>query len=143
MLARLTTRKRVDHAIEVVRRCRDRGVPATLTVYGDGPDAAALRRQVDDAGLGDAVTFAGHRTGAADAFADASWTLVTSTFEGSPLTIAEAMARGCLPVAYDIPYGPADLIADGVDGVLVADGALDAAAVAVARLVVLPSAERE
>ncbi len=143
VLARLTTRKRVDHAIEVVRRCRDRGVPATLTVYGDGPDAAALRRQVDDAGLGDAVTFAGHRTGAADAFADASWTLVTSTFEGSPLTIAEAMARGCLPVAYDIPYGPADLIADGVDGVLVADGALDAAADAVARLVELPSAQRE
>ncbi|WP_187432545.1 glycosyltransferase [Agromyces mariniharenae] len=143
VLARLTTRKRVDHAIEVVRRCRDRGVPVTLTVYGDGPDAPALRRRVDDAGLGDAVTFAGHRSGAADAFADASWTLVTSTFEGSPLALAEAMARGCLPIAYDIPYGPADLIADGVDGVLVADGDLDAAADAVARLVALPAPERE
>ncbi|MGW4929202.1 glycosyltransferase [Agromyces sp. NPDC004153] len=143
VVARLTTRKRIDHAIEVVRSCRERGVPATLTIYGDGPDAPALRRLVDDAGLGDAVTFAGHRTSAADAFADASWTLVTSTFEGSPLALAEAMARGCLPVAYDIPYGPADLIADGVDGRLVVDGDLDAAADAVARLVALPERERE
>ena len=142
VLARLTTRKRVDHAIEVVRRCRDRGVPATLVVYGDGPDAAALRRRVDDAGLGDAVTFAGHRAGAADAFAHASWTLVTSTFEGSPLALAEAMARGCLPVAYDIPYGPADLIADGVDGLLVPDGDLDSAVDALARIVTMPSDER-
>jgi len=117
-------------------------VPATLVVYGDGPDAAALRRRVDDAGLGDAVTFAGHRAGAADAFAHASWTLVTSTFEGSPLALAEAMARGCLPVAYDIPYGPADLIADGVDGLLVPDGDLDGAVDALARIVTMPSDER-
>lgn len=143
VLARLTTRKRVDHAIEVVRRCRARGVPATLLVYGDGPDAADLRRQVDEAGLAGAVTFAGHRSGAADAFAHASWTLVTSTFEGSPLALAEAMARGCLPVAYDVPYGPADLITDGVDGALVPDGDLDAAVDALARIVTLPAHERE
>jgi poly(glycerol-phosphate) alpha-glucosyltransferase len=143
VLARLTTRKRVDHAIEVVRRCRARGVPATLIVYGEGPDAPALRRQVDDAGLADAVAFAGHRADAADAFAHASWTLLTSTFEGSPLALAEAMARGCLPIAYDIPYGPADLIVDGVDGVLVPDGDLDAAADALARIIALPTDERE
>jgi len=143
VLARLTARKRVGHAIEVVRRCRAAGVPATLVVYGEGPDAAALRRQVDDAGLGGAVTFAGHHADAVDAFAHASWTLVTSTFEGSPLALAEAMARGCLPVAYDIPYGPADLIDHGVDGLLVPDGHVESAAAAVQRLIALPSHARE
>lgn len=143
VLARLTTRKRVDHAVEAVRRCRAAGVPATLVVYGAGPDAAALRARVDDAGLGDAITFAGHRSAAAAAFAHASWTLVTSTFEGSPLVLAEAMARGCLPIAYDIPYGPADLIADGVDGVLVPDGDVDAAARAIARLASRSPGERD
>lgn len=143
VLAHLTGRKRVDHAVETVRRCRAAGVPATLVVHGEGPDAAALRRLVESSGLADAITFAGHRPDGAAAFADASWTLVTSTFEGSPLVLAEAMARGCLPIAYDIPYGPADLIDDGVDGVLVPDGDVDAAAGAILALVARAPDERD
>ena len=135
VVAGLTRRKRVGHAIDVVRECRRAGLPVTLVVFGDGGDAAALRAHVADAGLADAVTFAGHRDDAAEAFATASWTLLTSTSEGSPLVLAEAMSRGCLPVAYDIPYGPADLIVDGVDGLLVPDGDRAAAAAAVAKLV--------
>ncbi|WP_200914854.1 glycosyltransferase [Arthrobacter sp. Leaf234] len=42
----------------------------------------------------------------------ASFTLLTSTTEGLPLVLLEAMSGGCLPIAYDIPYGPADLIED-------------------------------
>lgn len=143
VLAHLTGRKRVDHAVEAVRRCRAAGVPATLVVHGEGPDAAALRRRVESSGLADAITFAGHRPDGAAAFADASWTLVTSTFEGSPLVLAEAMARGCLPIAYDIPYGPADLIDDGVDGVLVPDGDVDAAVGAILALVARAPDERD
>ena len=143
MVAGLTRRKRVDHALDVVRRCRAAGLPVTLRVYGDGPDAAALRSRAADAGLADAVTFAGHRDDAAEAFATASWTLLTSTSEGSPLVLAEAMSRGCIPIAYDVPYGPADLIVDGVDGLLVPDGDRAAAAAAVARLVAMAPDERE
>lgn len=32
------------------------------------------------------------------------------------------MARGCIPIAYDIRYGPSDLIEHGVNGFLVPDG---------------------
>ena len=110
---------------------------STLQVYGDGPDAATLRSRAADAGLADAVTFAGHRDDAAEAFATASWTLLTSTSEGSPLVLAEAMSRGCIPIAYDVPYGPADLIVDGVDGLLVPDGDRAAAAAAVEKLVAM------
>jgi len=41
------------------------------------------------------------------------------------------MARGCLAVAYDIAYGPAEMIVDGVSGLLVASGDIDALAEAV------------
>lgn len=143
VVAGLTRRKRVHHALDVVRRCRVAGLPVTLRVYGDGPDAASLRSRAADAGLADAVTFAGHRDDAAEAFAIASWTLLTSTSEGSPLVLAEAMSRGCIPIAYDIPYGPGDLIVDGVDGLLVPDGDRAAAAAAVARLVAMAPDERE
>ena len=142
VVAGLTPRKRVGHAIDVVARCRAGGMPVTLTVYGDGPDAATLHARVVDAGLDDVVGFAGHRRDAADAFGAASWTLLTSTSEGAPLVLAEAMARGCLPIAYDIPYGPSDLIVDGVNGFLVPAGDRSAAAAAIARLVGLPPEAR-
>jgi poly(glycerol-phosphate) alpha-glucosyltransferase len=54
--------------------------------------------------------------------------LLTSTSEGMGLVLAEAMARGCLPIAYDVRYGPADVVTHGVDGFLVPAG--DTAALA-------------
>ncbi|MDR6905907.1 poly(glycerol-phosphate) alpha-glucosyltransferase [Agromyces sp. 3263] len=143
VVAQLTRRKRVDHALDIVARCRARGMPVTLEVFGDGPDAATARARASVAGLGDAVTFSGHRRDAAEAFGASSWTLLTSTSEGAPLVLAEAMSRGCIPVAYDIPYGPADVITDAVDGALVPDGDRDAAAAAIARIALLPSEARE
>lgn len=143
VIAGLTPRKRVDHAVDIVAGCRANGVPATLTVYGDGPDAPRLRARVADAGLDGVVAFVGHRPHAADAFARASWTLLTSTSEGAPLALVEAMARGCVPIAYDIPYGPADLIVDGVNGYLVPPGDRTGAIAAIERVVALSSEARE
>ncbi|HEY6800803.1 MAG TPA: glycosyltransferase [Agromyces sp.] len=142
VVAGLTPRKRVGHALDIVAGCRDAGVPVTLTIHGDGPDAPALHDRVAEGGLDGIVTFAGHHPDAADAFASASWTLLTSSSEGAPLVLVEAMARGCLPIAYDVPYGPADLIVDGVNGFLVAPGDREAAVAAIARLVELPAERR-
>jgi poly(glycerol-phosphate) alpha-glucosyltransferase len=45
--------------------------------------------------------------------------LVTSRSEGFGLTMVEAQAAGCIPVAYDVRYGPAEIISPGVTGYLV------------------------
>ena len=113
VLASLTERKRVGHALAAVA-----GVPAArLDIYGDGPERCRLESR---AGAG--IVFQGHVRGAARELENRSFLLVTSRSEGSPLAIMEALAAGCIPIAYDIPYGPADLIADGRTGFLVEDG---------------------
>lgn len=142
VVAGLTGRKRVHHAVEAVALAREDGVPATLRIFGSGPERARLDAAVHDRGLGEVVEFAGHRTDAAEAFAEASVTLLTSTSEGAPLVLLEAMSRGCVPIAYDIPYGPADLIEHGVDGFLVAPGDVRALADAVRHVAELPEADR-
>ena len=48
--------------------------------------------------------------------------LMTSRFEGAPLTVQEAMSYGCPMASYDLRYGPADAITDHVDGLLVPYG---------------------
>ena len=56
--------------------------------------------------------------------------------------LAEAMAAGTIPIAYDVPYGPADLIDHGRNGLLVPSGDQDALAAAVSRLASLPPRRR-
>ncbi|MBM7506046.1 glycosyltransferase [Agromyces aurantiacus] len=142
VVAGLTPRKRVDRAIRAVALARDRGPDARLRVVGDGPLAEALQELAREEGIADAVEFAGYRTDAADAFAQASVTLLTSTSEGAPLVLLEAMGRGCIPIADDIEYGPADVIDDGVNGFLVPPGGVWAMAGTIARIARMAPEER-
>ncbi|MCD2443363.1 glycosyltransferase [Agromyces sp. SYSU K20354] len=145
VLATLTPRKRVSHAIDAVQRARGIGSEAgaggaaaglRLDVYGDGESHAALERRIRD---DPAVRLHGFDPDARREFATASFLLLTSRSEGSPLVLVEAMAAGCLPIAYDIRYGPSDLIRNGRNGYLVPAGDVDALAAAMGRLRELPS----
>ena len=122
VVASLDNRKRVDHAIRAIAAARQTGAEVHLDIYGEGPNRQSLVALVDELGLTGAVRFRGFRPDAADSFGSASFFLLTSRTEGFPLVLAEGMARGCIPLAYDIPYGPADLIDSGRTGHLLAPG---------------------
>ena len=142
VLAALTPRKRVSHAIDAVQRARASAAAAgvsadlRLDVYGDGESRAALERRIGD---DPAVTLHGFDPEARRELATASFLLLTSRSEGSPLVLIEAMAAGCLPIAYDVRYGPSDLIRNGRNGYLVPSGDVDALAAAIVRLRQMPA----
>ena len=50
-----------------------------------------------------------------------SMLLLTSLYESFGLVMPEAMSYGLPVVAFDCPYGPAEIITDGVDGFLIKD----------------------
>jgi poly(glycerol-phosphate) alpha-glucosyltransferase len=123
ILGSLTGRKRLDHAIRAVaeaRKSSDLGY--RLEIYGQGPDQAALLKLIDSTGMGDHVALRGYSIDARREFERASFTLLTSKLEGQGLVLIEAMSAGCIPISYDVPYGPADIIQDGVNGFLVRAG---------------------
>ncbi|WEK48981.1 MAG: glycosyltransferase family 4 protein [Candidatus Kaistia colombiensis] len=105
-----------------------------LTVAGDGPDLARLRRAA--AALGGRIHFLG---GVAPAEVPALMArhdvlIAPSRFEGFMITLAEAMAAGCVPVVSRI-RGVTDTIVDGgASGFLFPVGDVAAAANAIRRL---------
>lgn len=136
MVARLEPLKQVEHAIEAVRRAnRMLSTPIALDVYGDGP----LRDELEEQTAGDPlIRLNGFRADVAERLAGASVLLMTSRSEAFGLAIGEAMAVGCLPIAYDISYGPGDLIRNGKDGWLVPPDDVDALAAALVEAARLP-----
>ena len=107
-----------------------RSVPtATLDIYGDGPERERLQRLIDELGLDAHVALRGLTDEPGPHVSEASVFLSTSAFEGQGLSIAEALVHGCPVVAYDVRYGPRELLAQG-GGMLVPDADLDALAAA-------------
>lgn len=108
--------------------------PVTLTIAGDGPDLPELRKRF--ARLEHKVRFIG-RVSPADVpsvFAEHDVFISTSRFEGLPLTLVEAMAGGCVPVASRIKGVTDFVVQDGGNGFLFDIGDVRAAAQKIAQL---------
>lgn len=142
MLARTTFLKRIDHAIAAVHRARNLGTDATFDVYGVADEAQeSLERLIADLEVREAIALRGYDPRAKQRFEEASFTLLTSEYEGQPLVLLESMAAGCIPISYNIKYGPADIITDGVNGYLVPEGDINAMARRIIALQTMDEAE--
>ena len=67
-------------------------------------------------------------------FDKASFSLLTSSNEAFGLVLVESMGHGCIPISYDMPYGPAEIITHGVDGFLVPPDDISGLATEIRRL---------
>lgn len=92
----------------------------SLVIGGDGPGLDLLRWQVAEFGIGDRVSFAGRlgRGEVVAAMAGAVALVVPSRIEAFGIVVLEGWRAG-VPVIATSHGGPADLVTDGVDGVLV------------------------
>lgn len=128
MIANLIELKRIDHPIRAVAALRDRGIDVSLTVLGEGSDRSRLEKLIGDLDLGDRVELPGYVTDVAERLQSASFSLLTSTSEGLPLSMMESMGAGCIPIVYDITYGPQDLVEHGRNGFITPWSDIDALA---------------
>jgi len=119
MLASLDSRKQIDHAIRAMAmvKARRSSSRVRLDIWGQGELKAKLAKLIKK--LHAPVRLRGHRPDAAEEFSQASFSLLTSRSEAFGNVLIESMGRGCIPISYDMPYGPSDIITDGVDGYLV------------------------
>jgi glycosyltransferase involved in cell wall biosynthesis len=90
-----------------------------VLVAGVGPEEDRVRVLIDALGLGGTVRLLGARDDVPDVLAALDVAVLSSDWEGSPLSVMEYMAAG-LPVVATSVGGVPDLITHGVHGLLVA-----------------------
>lgn len=106
-----------------------------LVIYGNGECREPLTDLVRDMGLQDRIQFPGAVNDVADRIYESSVFVLTSFSEGMPNTLIEAMCMGLPVISTDCPCGgPAELIKDGENGLLVPPGDTDALEKALRRL---------
>ena len=90
-----------------------------LIIYGDGECRDRLIKMTEELGYADRILLPGSVDHVAEAIYRTRVFVLPSNTEGVPNTLIEAMLMGLTVIATDCPCGgPADLIEDGVNGIL-------------------------
>ncbi len=92
-----------------------------VLVVGSGPEEAELKERADELGLSGRVLFLGRRLDVPDLLAASDVFVLSSDWEGLPITILEAMAVG-VPCVSTAVGGVPEAITDGVSGLTVKPG---------------------
>lgn len=116
LVGRIDTNKNQRMVLEAFDEIKDEYLGWKLQVYGDGEMAAGLRNRFDC----DNIIFHGNVENVKDRIKNASIFVLSSKQEGMPNALIEAMALGLACISTDCPCGgPADLIENEVNGILI------------------------
>ena len=132
-VARMSPQKDHFSLIQAFSMAASRNSQLRLLLVGDGPLRPEVEAQVRALDLEDKVRFLGVRTDVPEILAAADAFILSSQWEGNPLSVMEAMAAG-KPVIATAVGGVPELVQDGKSGVLVPPGDVEALAEAILRL---------
>lgn len=127
-------RHHANKAFDVLLHALARVPGAVLWLAGEGPERPSLERLADELGVRSRVRFLGWREDVAALLAAADLCVIPSRHEPFGNVALEAWASG-VPLVAAAAAGPAGLLNDGDDGLLVPVDEPEALAVAIQRLV--------
>lgn len=131
-VGRIDDNKNQKMLLEAFSKLGEEAKDWSLHLYGDGSAKIGLEKEY----ASDNIIFHGQVNDVADRIKDASIYVLTSKEEGMPNALIEAMALGLACISTDCPCGgPADLINDGDNGILVPVNDTEALAKALSSLI--------
>lgn len=119
LLARLHHIKRIDRLVEAFGLISDR-LPSIwhVDIYGDGEEKEKLEELIKSRGLCGRIKIFPPITDIYFEYKRSQMAVLSSDTESFSLMIVEAMACGLPVVSTNCPYGPGEIIEDGVNGLL-------------------------
>jgi len=117
-VSRLSEQKGHRYLLDAAPRVLARLPEARFLIAGDGDLMQPLREQARSLGIQDRVVFSGHRTDVAEVLGAIDVLCISSTYEGTPLALFEAMASAKAIVSTAVD-GCREVLQDGATGILV------------------------
>jgi glycosyltransferase involved in cell wall biosynthesis len=116
---RLTPQKGFDLLLDAFSKVNARHPDWQLKIFGQGPLMDELSGRIEALGLTGAAHLPGITRKLPEELAAAGMFVLSSRFEGLPMVLLEAMTLGVPAVAFDCPTGPAEVIRNGHNGLLI------------------------
>jgi glycosyltransferase involved in cell wall biosynthesis len=132
-VTRLMPSKGNEYFVEAAKSVLERVPNARIFIVGEGELQASLEAQAAALGLGNRLVFAGFRRDVAQVLAALDLLVFPSLWEGTPLTVLEALAMG-KPIVSTDADGLKDVLTEGVDARMVPRRNADALADAIVSL---------
>jgi poly(glycerol-phosphate) alpha-glucosyltransferase len=117
--ARFAPEKQHEKAFEVLKLVVSEFPDVELHLYGFGPRREELIQLINDFDLAPHVFLHDFTVDISQVFANARLSILSSSVEGWPMTVMESLFNSCPVVAFDVDYGPSEMIKDGVNGYLI------------------------
>jgi glycosyltransferase involved in cell wall biosynthesis len=127
--------KRVHLFPQILERLLASGRPFTWMIVGAGPELKRLRQSMVSRSAEQKVVFTGHVSyrRVPELLANSDVFLLTSDYEGLPLSLLEALSLGVVPVVSDLDSGVREALEPGT-GILIRPDDLDGYASAILQL---------
>jgi glycosyltransferase involved in cell wall biosynthesis len=132
---RLTPQKGYDMLLKAWVTVAERHPDWRLRICGHGGERDRLGSLVRELELAGTVSLEGPAKDLGADMEQASLFVLSSRHEGLPLVLLEAMSKGMAVVSFDCPTGPADVIEDRRNGLLVPPRDVEALAAAIVGMI--------
>ena len=110
--------KRFDLLISAFSKIADRCPSWYVDIFGEGEDRSKLEKQIRDLSLENRIFLKSQTNDIFSEYKSSQFCVISSDFEGFSLVLIEAMGCGLPVVSTACPYGPQELIENGVTGIL-------------------------
>ncbi len=134
-VARFAEPKRQNFLFQAVKELADEGNSIELVVLGNNYDSPEAKELVANAGSH--IHILGKKTNVGDYLHCADAFVLSSAWEGLPISLIEALSAGCIPICTAVGGIP-DVIEDGVTGFLAKEVSVEAMKDAIKRYLANP-----
>ena len=118
-VGRLDAQKGFDKLIKVWSIVHKYNPDWILEIYGQGQDEYLLRRQIKDKNLDNVIFLNPPVPNIKEKYLEASLFIMTSRYEGLPMTLLEAISLGLPSICFNFTCGPKEAIIDNSTGYII------------------------
>ena len=120
-VGRLEKVKGYDYVIDCAKKVLECHPTWEWDIYGDGSMREELQKRINNEGI-DRLHLKGNVKNLQDYFEEYAFLVMTSLYEGLPLSLLEAQSAMLPIISFDCPTGPSEIISNGENGILVPKG---------------------